>query len=634
MLNSEYDLGTVVNRNQFTETVELKECELVGRSLVARRPLSCGDTVLVETPLLQYYLEPNCRSSLSPFYSKKLWKHIKDIVNSEDPSIEQHTELQQQHPSPAHSDSSDYDNDSDYDSDYDNDSDDDDSDDESATPTSSFIPGVPAAMLAYLQIDPPPSAPVSQSSHFKRAEPTSFDFFYHPALDMDHDTVRLVYQAAKRVVSELDVYHHVDPEELCRFVLKIYGNAHTVALDRKANARSKVTLTHSKKHRRRQTVYAHRRHQDEEQGGSWASSPSGPRPSIALMLWGSKFAHACSPNLLLQYDPPSNTMMFVATRDIAQGSVLTFSYLPEDESLGGLVCGTTQGRRAKLQQFKFFDCACDRCQARDLCRGDAPCPDCGNSTWYQGSTRTWTCDACHATGVPLFVRPEMAKGEAHVERMVTALATKVRTDPSVVHMMETYLNNLIQQHDDDDTPAIPHHHWTYGYIQGLLAIYHLDLFPRTFGKGLASQLGLTETGLNEARWYLLDFLHEQLWASNPVPVFFAAWHVVAPLMAVVMEGTEEKQYLIPVKKAKPDHTSDDDSDDSDDDAPPVMLDPLVVALPDAWASPVCDIVEIVAGQWIPVIKQIFAARESVVVDDMVQRIERWHQRVEKAKGLV
>jgi hypothetical protein len=218
--------------------------------------------------------------------------------------------------------------------------------------------------------------------------------------------------------------------------------------------------------------------------------------------------------------------------------------------------------------------------------------------------------------------------------MVTALATKVRTDPSVVHMMETYLNNLIQQHDD--IPAIPHHHWTYGYIQGLLAIYHLDLFPRTFGKGLASQLGLTETGLNEARWYLLDFLHEQLWASNPVPVFFAAWHVLDPLMTVVMEGTEEKQYLIPVKKAKPDHTSDDDDsdDDSDDDAPPVMLDPLVIALPDAWDSPVCGIVEIVAGQWIPVIKQIFAAKGSVVVDDMVQRIERWHQRVEKAKALV
>ncbi|KAI8344408.1 hypothetical protein BC941DRAFT_9576 [Chlamydoabsidia padenii] len=102
--------------------------------------------------------------------------------------------------------------------------------------------------------------------------------------------------------------------------------------------------------------------------------------------------------------------------------------------------------------------------------------------------------------------------------MITGLATKVRSDNNtgMVHMMETFLNNMLQRQD----PLT--RYWTFDYIQGLLATYHLDLFPRTFGKGLASQLGLTETGLNEARRYIVGFLHEQLWATNPVPVFFAA----------------------------------------------------------------------------------------------------------------
>ncbi|CAO3587368.1 unnamed protein product [Absidia cylindrospora] len=480
---------------------------------------------------------------------------------------------------------------------------------------------------------------------------------------MDHSTVQLVCRAAKRVVQEIALYRHVDPELLAAFILKIYGNAHTVALDRKANHRSKLTttLTHSKKHHRRQTIYAHRNKEnqqdnDEATTTSWGPSSSGPRPSIALMLWGSKFSHACSPNLLLQYDPPTNTMMFVATRTISAGDVLTFSYLPEDESLGGLVCGSTQGRRAKLQQFKFFDCACDRCQDRDVCRG-ADCPErCGATaaatTWYQGSTRTWTCEQCHSTATPLFVLPNMEKGEAYVERMVTGMATKVRNGSdggpsnSVVHMMETYLNNLLQRgHDDDDdndtVAAIPQHHWTFGYIHGLLAIYHVELFPRTFGKGLASQLGLTETGFKEARIYIVDFLHHRLWSSNPVPVFFAAWHVLAPVIQAVMDGTEEKQYFVPVKKTKASKrqvaTSDDDtdssSDDDSDDEPPVMLDPLVIAMPVEWNAYITDMADVVTNKWVPVIKEIFAGRSSLVVDDMMDQIQKWSNRVNECKAL-
>ncbi|CAO3609185.1 unnamed protein product [Cunninghamella blakesleeana] len=51
---SQYDLDTVVNKDQFASLVELKNCEKVGQSLVAKKDLQPGDIILVETPLLQY----------------------------------------------------------------------------------------------------------------------------------------------------------------------------------------------------------------------------------------------------------------------------------------------------------------------------------------------------------------------------------------------------------------------------------------------------------------------------------------------------------------------------------------------------------------------------------------------------
>ncbi|CAO3587369.1 unnamed protein product [Absidia cylindrospora] len=148
---ADYDFGTVINRNEFIDTVEIKECETVGRSLVARRSISRGDVVLVESPLLQYFLEPTCRSSLSPFYTKQLWKTMKEIVQSEDPSIEPQTTTTTDDKS-----QSSYYSDDDEESNY-SDNESDTSDNEHSTPSSSFNPGVPAAMLAFLQLYPPPA---------------------------------------------------------------------------------------------------------------------------------------------------------------------------------------------------------------------------------------------------------------------------------------------------------------------------------------------------------------------------------------------------------------------------------------------------------------------------------------------
>src|SRR5438270_13711776 len=75
---------TIVNKSWFRHAVELKEVDKVGRSLVARCNLQQGNAVLREKPLIQFLLIPHCRSSLSPYHSKRLWNEIVDIVLDEE----------------------------------------------------------------------------------------------------------------------------------------------------------------------------------------------------------------------------------------------------------------------------------------------------------------------------------------------------------------------------------------------------------------------------------------------------------------------------------------------------------------------------------------------------------------------
>ncbi|CAO3626377.1 unnamed protein product [Cunninghamella echinulata] len=690
---SQYDLDTVVNKSQFTSLVELKNCEKVGQSLVAKATLEPGDIVLVETPLLQYLLEPTCRSSLSPFYSKKIWKTIKEIVQTANPtanvdtidseSSEEEEEGEDDYDGSRYSDNEDYESDCNSDADRNLNKN---KNSSNKIFTSSFIPGVPAAIYAFLQIYPPTTlfANATKSNYFKNISPESFEFFYYPDTTMNHSTVKTICEIAQRVTKEIALFQHIDPDLLSQFILKIYGNAHTVVLDRKANQRQSLAyMTHYKKQHRRKTIYAKKQikydsddNDDDNQDSNivtngWKETTGESKPSIALMVWGSKFAHSCSPNLLLQYDPPSNTMMFIATRPIHQGEILTFSYLPEDESLGGLVCGTTESRRTKLQKFKFFECECERCQAEDVCRGTYCPKNCQNNqtknsfstSWYQGGLKTWKCENCQSDEIPLFASKEIEKGELYVEKMITGLAAKLRNGESnggVVDMLEPFLNKLLQREMDTNNnnseallPAIPIKHWSFAYIHGLLSIYHLDMFPRIFGKGLASQLGLTTSGFKEAKVYIVDYLHECLWTTNPIPTFFASWNVLEPVIQATLDGTEKKLYILPTSEnnnqsnsnnsemndnnisSDEEENNDDYNDNEDDDKhkASVNIEKVVIPMPDEWSTLIREMESCIVNKWVPTIKSIFKNRNSVVIDDMLNKIQQWEDRIDKSTAL-
>ncbi|KAI8150328.1 hypothetical protein BJV82DRAFT_586773 [Fennellomyces sp. T-0311] len=538
----QYDLATVVNKDDFCKAVELQTCQVEGRSLVAKRPLLPGDIVLVEQPKLRYLLEPYCRSSLSPCYTKQLWTALNDIVQSPE-----------------------------------------------------FCPGVPAAMLAYLQLK----------------DRSQYDFFYYPE-STDHPTVKLITNAAHTAVHTLPEFKSLDADDMTRFILKIYGNAHTVSFQHDRTQR-----THSRRKERRKLY-------ETKWGKPYSfreEAPSQQRSMICLMSWGSKFAHSCAPNLFLQYEPSQNVMVFRAVRPLNPGDVLSFSYLPEDDmSLGGLVCGTTVLRQAKLQTFKFFDCACTRCADYDWSRGqDVE----GCDVWYRSGE--WVCRDCKVEPKVTFI----GEREEHVQQITLAFAGLAHglkpVDEDSLRMIEPYLINLLES---TDAPRVPRNHWTYGSIHAVLATYHLRLFPQFFGKGLAERFDMPVKGLSEAATYI-QFLDNHIWTcpdpskpGNPMAAFFAGWRIVAIVMDSLVQGT---QRTIVIRS----QTQTDDSDEEDDIQTSVEL----VPIPDEWKQPIQKIINIIQSRWMPLVTQVFSQRQSPVVEDMIQRMNEFIDRVEKVSAL-
>ncbi|KAI8371398.1 uncharacterized protein BYT42DRAFT_501417 [Radiomyces spectabilis] len=621
MNQSQYDLSTVQNKEAFQDAVELKDCPVVGRSLVAKRPLCVGETVLAERPLLKYHLDPVCRSSTSPFHSKALWRTLVSLVRKEegldDPAQQENVspdQRHQRHQQDNHSDDSDYNDD--YSDDESEESDDEDKEDEE--PASAFCPGVPAAMVAYLRVHPPPTSCVRNNPY----KPSNFEFFYYPTFD--HPTVRLIHNVARQAIASIKEFAHLQVEELASFVLKIYSNAHTVAY---RNERG--LPTHSRKKERRRRYESKWGDALNANYGGWADTEeSSVRPSIALMLWGSKFAHSCSPNLFLQYEPANDAMVFTVVRPLNPGDVLTFSYLPEDDrSSGGLVCGTTVMRQEKLQQFKFFDCACERCSDWDVSRG-AVCPACGENTLYL--RKQWTCQSC---GVSPTAAPEfIGERESYVQKMVMAFAARIQgTQPvgeSMMRMLEPFLEDLLHP-SDSEKPAVPKTHWTYGFSHSLLANYHLALFPGTFGRGLADRLGMTNKGLQETKTYI-EFLHHSIWRpqstnDNPVAAFFAAWRILSIVIDVIIQSTQKLRFH---REKSIDHPKEDEAKEESNE-------PLydLVPMEEEWQPLVYSIMDIVHRQWIPVIQTIFQNRESAVMTDILQRIDACKKRLDALEAI-
>ncbi|KAG2223182.1 hypothetical protein INT45_011528 [Circinella minor] len=576
----QYDLSTVVNKDTFSETVEFRQCEIEGRSLVTKQPLNPGDIILVEHPQLRYLIEPECRSSLSPHYSKRLWQQLKEsIQNDED-----------------------------------------------------FSPGVPAAMLGYLSL--------------KEEERPKYDFFYYPELTEEHPTVQLIKEASNTVVSTVPEFKDIDAMDMAKFILKIYGNAHTVSF-----AHERTTQTHKKRKERRQR-YIPKFGEPYDNSAFAEERQVQQRSMICLMTWGSKFAHSCAPNMFLQYEPSENVMVFRAVRALEQGTVLSFSYLPEDDmSLGGLVCGTTVLRQAKLRKFKFFECACTRCSDYDWSRG------CEGEIYYHKGQWETRCGV--QQDIPSFI----GKREDHVQKITLAFAGLAHglkpVDEDSLRMIEPYMEDLLhpeeEEEDDDDEDKevpVPEHHWTYGSIHAVLSTYHLKLFSQFFGKGLAERFGMTQKGLNEAVIYM-RFLNNRIWScpsgspGNPMAAFFAGWRILTIVMESVFQGTQKtvairstKTETIPGNNSnnKKKKCNDDDSDSSDDDSSSEEEEELVtttelIPMPEIWKQPVGQIIDIVQSEWIPLVTQVFHARRSPVVDDMLQRINQFIDRVEQVSAL-
>jgi hypothetical protein len=81
----------------------------------------------------------------------------------------------------------------------------------------------------------------------------------------------------------------------------------------------------------------------------------------ALFSIASKVAHSCRPNAIYTSTGTNGRLRYIASRPIAPGDLITFSYI---ESLQ-----PRDRRRAALKEGKFFHCACARCSGVDDCRG-------------------------------------------------------------------------------------------------------------------------------------------------------------------------------------------------------------------------------------------------------------------------
>ncbi|KAL0096727.1 hypothetical protein J3Q64DRAFT_1709116 [Phycomyces blakesleeanus] len=668
----EYDLTTIVNKKEFVNTVEFIQCPVAGRSLVAKRPLVPGDIVMVERPLIKYPLQPDCRSTLSPFYSKAVWKSLVDIVREEEGLSPIVARLHKPHSS--HRDDFDYDSDCDSDRSDDSDSDE---EDEEEPQASAFSPGIPAALLAYLSIKPPPS----RTHQYNKG--TNLDFFYYPDRSTepqwaDHATILLVERVVSKAIATHSIFKHLDHKEVVSFVLKIYSNAHTVAYPH-----NRTLPTHSRKKERR-ARYAEKWPLENDAG--WPQDPPASRPFIALLRWGSKYAHSCTPSMFLRFDVKQQSMIFTVMRPVPVGEMLTFSYLPEDDlSLGGLLCGSTMMRQVKLEAFKFFHCQCTRCVAPDWLRG-AVCDSCKVGPLYRTTNGDWTCQDCgfkvkDDEGVQF-----VGEREDHVEKIVMALTTRAYgakpVGESMMRMIEPYLTKLLNPDEDENEPPVPHFHWSYSYIHAVLSIYHLKLFPLSFGKGLASRLGMLTKGLEEAAVYI-DYLHRCIWdyptinianVGNPIAAFFAGWRMFEHVIDVVMESTEKKQYNVTAYDSDSDSDSDGDSeiegqnesgDEEKDEEkvetavkaevkvktsekendctvektakleqksvspPPLELLPM----PEEWKEPVNRMLKIASGQWVPLVATLFRNETPIMVQDIIDRVNTWQERVDAVSQL-
>ena len=125
------------------------------------------------------------------------------------------------------------------------------------------------------------------------------------------------------------------------------------------------------------------------------SSDGGAGARLALFALASKAAHSCAPNCLYSSRSAAGTLRYVASRAIAEGEAVTFSYLADEQA------SPRAARRAQLLATKHFLCRCTRCAGRDDCRG-LRCGACAAGTLLcadagdEAEPSAWACASCGA----------------------------------------------------------------------------------------------------------------------------------------------------------------------------------------------------------------------------------------------
>jgi hypothetical protein len=341
--------------------------------------------------------------------------------------------------------------------------------------------------------------------------------------------------------------------------------------------------------------------------------------------------------MFLQFEPSRDAMVFTVIKPLAAGDILSFSYLPEDDStVGGLVCGTTVHRQAKLEKFKFFKCACERCMDWDWSRGIV-CKECKEPVNYRNHDDEWTCFSCDNKTSDANVS-FTGDREANVQQMIMGFASRINGNKAMnegmMRMMEPYIDDLLEPAPEKNLEPVPRNHWTYGFIHSLLAVYHLSLFPQSFGKGLASQLGLTVKGLEEALVYI-EFLentirtHKQKTCQgNPMAAFFAGWRILSIVIDLVMSSTENKYANVKYEKEDSDDSDKEEEEEAPKQEEQISTEPVLIPMDKEWVAPVKKIADIVNKQWTPLIEQVFAGKQSPVIHDMLNQIKQFVDRIE------
>lgn len=161
-------------------------------------------------------------------------------------------------------------------------------------------------------------------------------------------------------------------------------------------------------------------------------------PFGALFYTASKMSHDCHPNCSYSSKTLRNHLVYFANRDIAEGEILSFSYIEKDHL-------PTSERRKILRKTKNFFCNCTKCTSVDLANGyKCVTPGCLGIVYSTPSTSgggdfSWCCNSCDSR-----VKPEeiILEAETVYRKFLKFKQDTVEIAPDTPDQIRTLKNDL------------------------------------------------------------------------------------------------------------------------------------------------------------------------------------------------